>query len=259
MKKYIFFDVDGTLTDRNPGGVVPRSTHEALEQLKKNGHFVAIATGRSYSSAKKYIEKTDIHNIVCCGGNGLVIDDEVVYIHPLDKNKALLVINECIEKGIPLGVNIDDSSYIYTHCLDLCERCPEIPTFANVQYINHQDYSQFKEIHKIHIGIKRGHKIILDSLNITGLHYARYLNHSIVVEPDDKYKGILDMIHYIGGKEEDVVVFGDGHNDLSMMKQAPIGIAMGNAINELKEVATFVTKNCNDGGIEYACKYYHWI
>ena len=67
------------------------------------------------------------------------------------------------------------------------------------------------------------------------------------------------MIHHINGKEEDIVVFGDGHNDLSMMSQAPIAIAMGNAIDELKEVATFVTKNCDDDGIEYACQHFHWI
>lgn len=66
---------------------------------------------------------------------------------------------------------------------------------------------------------------------MTGLHYARYLEYSIVVEPNDKYKGILEMIHYIGGgSEEDIVVFGDGHNDLFIMKQAPI--AMRNAIDE---------------------------
>ena len=44
-----------------------------------------------------------------------------------------------------------------------------------------------------------------------------------------------------------------------MMSQAPIAIAMGNAIDELKEVATFVTKNCDDDGIEYACQHFHWI
>lgn len=75
---------------------------------------------------------TNIHNIVCCGGNDLAVDDQVIYMYPLDKEKALVIINECIEKGLPVGVNIDNSSYMYTYCQDLCERCPETLSFAQV-------------------------------------------------------------------------------------------------------------------------------
>ena len=46
-RKYIFFDIDGTLTDANPGGKILESTYRTLDQLKANGHFVAIATGRA--------------------------------------------------------------------------------------------------------------------------------------------------------------------------------------------------------------------
>ena len=67
------------------------------------------------------------------------------------------------------------------------------------------------------------------------------------------------MVSYLGGSFEDVVVFGDGHNDLSMIKAAPISIAMGNAIDEVKAAATFVTKRSDDDGIEYACKHFGWI
>ena len=46
-KKYFFFDIDGTLTDRSTGKIVP-SAREALDRLEANGHFVAIATGRAH-------------------------------------------------------------------------------------------------------------------------------------------------------------------------------------------------------------------
>ena len=55
------------------------------------------------------------------------------------------------------------------------------------------------------------------------------------------------------------MAFGDGHNDISMMRQAPISIAMGNAIDEVKEVATYITKSNQEDGIEYACKHFGWI
>ena len=46
-RKYIFFDIDGTLLDDNPGGKILESTYRTLDKLKENGHFVAIATGRA--------------------------------------------------------------------------------------------------------------------------------------------------------------------------------------------------------------------
>lgn len=259
MKKYIFFDIDGTLTNNNPGGIILPSTHRTLKKLKENGHFVAIATGRSYSMAKSAMEEANIDNVVCCGGNGLILNGEVIHINPLNKEKALLIIQECLEKDIRFGIAINDLPVIYTSYQDFFQYCPEFEGHWKVQYINKNNYFEYSEIHKIYVGIPKGEEKQLTSLTETGLHYARYHPADFIIEPDDKYQGILEMIRLIGGDEKDIVVFGDGHNDLSMMKQAPISIAMGNAIEELKEIATFITKDCKNDGIEFACQYFGWI
>ena len=52
-KKYLFFDIDGTLTDRATGEIVP-SAKEVLQRLEENGHFVAIATGRAHYKAENF-------------------------------------------------------------------------------------------------------------------------------------------------------------------------------------------------------------
>ena len=98
-----------------------------------------------------------------------------------------------------------------------------------------------------------------DKLHLGNLDHMRYFDDELIIEPTDKYKGILEMVKIQGGNEKNIVVFGDGHNDLSMVKQAPIGIAMGNANDELKDIATFVTKRNDDDGIAYACQYFGWI
>ena len=54
-KKYFFFDIDGTLTDKSTGKIVP-SAQVALNELQKKGHFVAIATGRAHYKARKFME-----------------------------------------------------------------------------------------------------------------------------------------------------------------------------------------------------------
>ena len=68
-KKYFFFDIDGTLTDKSTGKIVP-SAQLALNELQKAGHFVAIATGRAHYKARNFMESVGLHDMVCCGGGG---------------------------------------------------------------------------------------------------------------------------------------------------------------------------------------------
>ncbi len=79
------------------------------------------------------------------------------------------------------------------------------------------------------------------------------------MEPGDKSVSIKAIVDYFGGNYEDVVVFGDEKNDLSMFSDEWTSIAMGNAIDELKKKATYVTKNAWDDGIYYACQHFGWV
>ena len=67
------------------------------------------------------------------------------------------------------------------------------------------------------------------------------------------------MMDILNAPMDDVVVFGDGHNDITMFQMAKPSIAMGNAIDQLIELATFVTYSCDEDGIEYACQHFGWI
>lgn len=253
MKKYIFFDIDGTLTNANPGGIVLPSTYKTLEKLKANGHFVAIATGRAHWMAMPFSQEAKIDNLVCDGGNGLVVNGKLLGIEPLNKEICLEIINECIEKQFPFGVSLGDVPDLYTNI----HWPKDLKIHVDVIEDSSLDFSQVDNVYKIFIMANESQEKELISIHKLG--YMRYFGNQLIVEPLDKYKGILKMVELLGGKKEDIVVFGDGHNDYSMMKQAPISIAMGNAIDELKEIATFVTKSNKDDGIEYACKHFGWI
>lgn len=257
QKKYFFFDIDGTLTNDNPGGIILPSTHETIKKLKENGHFVAIATGRSECMAHDFAVEAKINNMVHDGGNGLTIDGKLVYIKPLEKQKALKVIHECVAKDIPFCIAVDNSYRRYSHNDDIVKNNQAMKDFFNVTVIKDLDYDAIPEIHKIFVGLYPGEEKKLSCRHELG--YSRYHENHIIFEPDDKTKGIYDMIKAINGNFEDVVVFGDGHNDLTMMKAAPISIAMGNAIDEVKEIATYVTKSCKEDGIMYACQHFGWI
>ena len=252
-KKFIFFDIDGTLTDKAQGGVVLPSTKLAIQKLRENGHFVALATGRAHFYAKPFKDEHGFENMVSDGGNGLTVDNELVGIEPLERAKALKVIDECIAKGIAFSVGLGDrpASYVLENAevVDKLGIRKEIIRVANFHDIEH--------IYKIFIDATSEQERELASIHEIG--YISHPDLGVIVEPLDKFKGIRKMVELQNGSLDDVVVFGDAANDLSMMEQAAMSIAMGNAIDEVKKVATFVTKDNDDDGIYYACEKFGWI
>ena len=114
-----------------------------------------------------------------------------------------------------------------------------------------------KAIHKMCILCSKDKENLLPSLNKVP-HY-RLDDQCILVEAVNKYQGILNMMKYLNAPVEDIVVFGYGINDLDMLTQAPISIAMGNAKDEVKHAATYVTSCASQDGIKKACQYFEWI
>lgn len=250
-KKYIFFDIDGTLTNQNPGGIVLESTKKTLQKLRDNGHFVAIATGRGEHFAKPFAIENGFLNMVSDGGNGVTLNGEIQWIKPLDRQLSKGIIDELLDKNITFACQIDNEQVLYScskviYSSEMPHTIKEIDSFQDV-----------KDIYKIFIKCTLEQEASLQRVHDLG--YVRYHETDIIVEPLDKFIGIQDVIKHYHADLKDVVVFGDGKNDLSMMQQAHMSIAMGNAIDELKEIATFVTKRNDDDGIEYACKHFGWI
>ena len=74
----------------------------------------------------------------------------------------------------------------------------------------------------------------------------------IVPKGIDKAKGLSILLNKIGVKREELIAFGDGYNDISMIEFAGMGVAMENAAEVIKNAADFVTRSNNDDGIVYA-------
>lgn len=255
-KKYFFFDIDGTLLRYNKGDIYfPESAQLAIKKLKENGHFVAICTGRSYSLAKPTMETLDIHHMISDGGNGITLDDQLIEVIPLDHQKCITLIDECNQKGFAWGIVPEISNRRYMPN----SRFYELTHSSYMENIIVKDLNpnDFDKIYKVHVAILPEEENQLIHLN--DLPYGRYSKEYVFVEPDNKITGIYKMMEYLQGDLKDVVVFGDSKNDLSMFSDKWISIAMGDAIDELKEKATFVTKTLEEDGIYYACKHFGWI
>ncbi|WAW15583.1 HAD-IIB family hydrolase [Peptostreptococcus equinus] len=257
-KKYFFFDIDGTIAVGVPR-IIPESTAKTLKKLKENGHFVSLATGRMHIMTTEFCEELGIENLVTDGGNGIVLDGKVEIL-PLEQDMVKKLINEFEEKDIPWAISLANERLWHTKD----ERFPnamnkiiKLKGYMETKIVDNLNINDSDKIYKAFAYLPESEEYKINALKNSP--YTRYGADYIIIEPDDKSKGIRKIMEKLNIKDEDVVVFGDNTNDIKMFRPEWTSIAMGNAHPKLKEIADFVTKDADDDGIEYACKHFGWI
>lgn len=256
--KYIFFDVDGTIVHNVDGrAYIPQSTKKTIQKLQDNGHFVAIASGRSMSNVIKVAEELNINNIVSDGGNGIMYKGHIIHIHPLEEEIKNQLSQELLSKHIPFAFMLDSTrrELMTNHqMLNYQENC----NFEGIDIVIDDSFDFFHtDTFKIFMEIHKGDE---DQIETVDAHkIMRYVDNCLVYEPDDKYKGAKELVELHHGNIKDMIFFGDGYNDVKMAEKMPMTIAMGNAVQDLKDVADFITKDIDQDGVEYACQYFQLI
>ncbi len=256
-KKYFFFDIDGTLTKSQSDRTIPKETLATLEALRAAGHFVAIATGRAHCMARFAMEATGITNVVCDGGHGFCLDGQLIEIKPMDREKSIAICKEALAKNLPFAVVDGDSLDLLAPNTNFDELMDMSDSGMTYHVLEDFSLDRIQKFHKIFFALTKQEETILETRHL--LPYMRYHDQAFVFEPADKYEGIMRIMDYLQAPLEDVVVFGDGKNDLDMFRKAPMSIAMGNAIDELKAMATYVTDRSDNDGIGKACRHFGWI
>ena len=249
-RKYLFFDIDGTLVAGGYGNsYIPDSAKVALEKLREAGHFLAIATGRSQAMAVDYMRELGFENMVSDGGFGVTINGELVELTPLDKESVVRVIDECNSKGIPWALQPDNT--IYRSAPDSRFDDFTHDVYMQTKVVEGLDPRKCDVIYKAYIACYYPTEHTLESLK--SVQWGRFHKEYLFVEPVDKAYGIRRVMEHFGAENSDIVVFGDAANDLSMFVDGWTKVAMGNAIEELKARADFVTTDVDKDGIYNAC------
>ena len=104
-----------------------------------------------------------------------------------------------------------------------------------------------------------GLKAVGESVRIPLRYYENNLLSTIRLLKAMETVGVKKMMDILGAPYEDVVVFGDGLNDVSMFLPEWTSIAMGNAKAPLKELADYITDDCDKDGILKACQHFGWV
>lgn len=249
-RRYLFFDIDGTLVAGGYGkAYIPESTRIALEKLRNSGHFLAIATGRLQAMAVDYMHSLGFRNMVSDGGYGITIEDELLGITPLPKEKIVALIDECKERGLAWALQVDNSTARSAPDSRFEEQTHDI--YMRTEVVEGLDPRNYPIIYKAYVAC---HAPIEQSLTtLRDLPWCRFHDQYIFVEPSDKAYGIRRIMDHFNAPYSDVVVFGDASNDISMFVDDWTKVAMGNAIDELKARADYITTDVDKDGIYNAC------
>lgn len=256
--KMIFLDVDGTLYSHATKSI-PDSTIEALKIAKSKGIKICIASGRSHivTAFTGILDIIDFDYFVVTNG-GLVLDNNynVIYSSPMDKEGIKEVLSLVDKYELNATFMTLNDFYLYKEAdkrahLGFDPLSIPLPSVKEYKEEDVYQVNLFCEDEFMPYFEKTKKKLAYSRLAHYG--YDIYtLNHNKAV-------GIQKLIEYLGIKREEIIAFGDGHNDAEMLNYAGLGIAMGNAIEKVKKASDYITKDIDDSGIYYALKHFNVI
>jgi len=243
-KKLVLFDIDGTIVSYKEKTFIPPLTLEAIDLLRQKGHIIAIASGRSLCTAKVIMNELNIHNAILHNGAQIIINNKSVFEKKINKDIAT---NFCrILSETKLCVFAFDGEKIYAHNM----------TDESKQFLEEQ-----AELTNYIKPLKENTNSLF-CINIYGepsqipINFADYNNLifndslcELSVKGSSKGTALLTLSEELNVNIQDTIAVGDGLNDIDLLKASQIGIAVGNACDELKKIADIVTGDIEDGGI----------
>lgn len=255
-QKFFFFDVDNTLISWPQGEPVGR-TLATLRALRKKGHLVSLATGRLQQDAISYGKEMGIDHVVADGGHSVTVNGEILRMEPMDVRMCRHLLQQLEVANIPWAVTLENKMERWTKHEFVANRVEPWDHFKTRHDAN-LDYMAIDSFFKIFIYMTEEEES-KHTIDYGNLEHLRYGEDSILIEPMDKSQGIRYLAGYYGIPLEDVVTFGDGNNDLRMFEPIWTNIAMGNAREELKQKATYITDDSDKDGIYKACIHFGWL
>ncbi|WP_373093878.1 bifunctional Cof-type HAD-IIB family hydrolase/peptidylprolyl isomerase [Streptococcus oralis] len=245
--KIVFFDIDDTLRNSKTG-FIPTSIPTVFQQLREKDILTGIATGRGIFGVVSEISELKPDFFVTL--NGAYIEDKkgnVVYSNKIAKDKVEEYIAWTKEVGIDYGLVGSHTAKLSTRT-DLISQAID-PIYPDLDV--DPDFHEKEDIYQMWTFEDQGDVLTLPESSASTLRMVRWHEHSSDVVPisGSKAAGVAKVVEHLGLKPENVMVFGDGLNDLELFDYAGISIAMGNSHEKIKEKADYITKTLEEDGI----------
>ena len=261
--KAVVLDLDGTLLSSNLK--VLEETSNTLINLKKNGIKIIIASGRTPQTAIPMTKSIDIKAPMVMANGALIFDpakNEIIDSITISKETIKYFMN--LSKEIKTSLNIYTPSCIYLdedkiepYMIDSGDKKENL---INIDKLNLDNEIVVKceffgknegKNPKLKELVNKKSEEVKEDLYITTAH-ANYLE--ILNKKVNKFHGIKKVLKYYNIDDDEVLIFGDSHNDIEMLENFPHTVAMENAEPCAKNVAKYTTKSNNEDGIAHFIK-----
>ena len=244
MVRMIITDLDNTLlrNDKSISG----HTIEVLKKCQSKGIKVVFATARSTQASSSILDQFAPDVFIGYGGALVLAGKDVIHRIDIPAEISSRLIRECLAAPEVVSIlAINESVALTNNCSELAAN-----GFSHYQYT---DFSGTHDNRYLKITLDASspaavEKIaanypMCDMLRYTGEDLYRFANRDAV-----KWNAVKAMAEYYKVSTDEFVAFGDDKNDLEMLANCGTGVAVENAINEVKAVAKYICgSNENDG------------
>lgn len=272
--KYLFFDIDGTILSHDEG--VPLSVIKGIQQLRENGHKVFICTGRSYAEIPTNFYKIGFDGIVAAAGSYVRIGEEVLFNKVMSENMIDKIIDVLSVKDVPYVLEGVDFAYSHKDAIAFSLIRDEKQRLKKLETNYEHSAYDYRIQRSNSIADYYNNRTPINKMTLLGNSLDDYKELEEVLEDDfylikyekfaelvatgiNKFTGIQKVLEYFDAKVEDTFGFGDSMNDYDMLIHCNTGVAMGGAIDKLKEVSDYVTDTVEEDGIYNALKHFDLI
>ena len=256
--KVLAFDIDGTLT--NSKKIITKNTKEAIFKAADKGCKILIASGRPVKGLVDYAQELNLkeHNgyilslngglIISCSDNKVIYDKKI----PLEYNAEICdlakkhSVNLLTYEGDTVISEDTDDKYLNIET-GICklgkkrvDNLKEYLTFEVNKYLMTGDGDYLAEVEK------DVYEKLHDRMDV---YRSEPFFLEILPKNVNKAESLEQLLKILGIKREELMAFGDGYNDVSMIKYAGFGVAMGNAKDVVKENADYIAPSNDEDGI----------
>ncbi len=265
--KLVTIDIDGTLL--NSERKLTDEVKKAIQEATKKGVNIVLATGRPTIGVMPLIKELGLdneHGFMITYNGGMIQNagtEEVLIQHPLSFEDYLDV--ELLSRKLGVHFHVQDYERMYTANRDISEYT------INEAFLTGIPVS-YRAVSEMTPDINIIKSMMIDDKDTLDRAIARIPNsykdkfsmvksapyyYEILSKNATKGLAVKELSELLNIKPDEVMAIGDNENDLSMIEVAGIGVAMGNAVPAVLEIADKITKSNDEHGVAHAIN--EWV
>ena len=248
-KRMLLFDLDGTLLRSDK--TISDKTLSAIERCRGNGYIVGVSTSRSESNSSVYLKELAPTAVISSGGAMITLNGDVIALYEIDGKEAGRIIAAARELCGDICISADTADRQAEYYRNFDPLQDELwKSRGRSVYTDYNDFS--KPVLKMCFEIKDREKARQFTASLPHcdcIHFSDGEWYKITRSGVNKENAILRLCDHIGISAEDIIAFGDDLADIGMLNMCGTGVAMGNALPEVKAAADITIGSNDDDGI----------